>query len=671
MMDSCASITAWVRRGEGYVAAIHCKAGKGRTGTIIAAWLMHAGFYKKASAAMRFYGRARTANRKGVTIPSQQRYVFYYELQLRAIRAFAAAQGIDAEHAVALQLPGTQSMTAAPSAATMALIPFAWRAAWTNDGADSDDNDIGAGLEGREAELAGTETDAAPATSAATTAAEASDPEAGGVARRLQQFADQPLHYDWTKNNPAVRAPVVPLQVQELVFSHSPVGAGSRWLELTILHNGHTRVYSSKAEGALAEARGTGEEQALTCGNTVIAGDMKVIVKYTAGSTAKSLHFWLNTAFITSERWVLRKHDLDKAVKDSKHHKLLPADFHITVVTSGPDLQSEPICPGDLFVPFITASASDPLVANDDVLEPSQLGALRALARSSSQPRSMHRASFTRPTPEGSGDEGTVTVPTDDTDDVEGREDGRPLVSNVSKGDDRKPSYNEQRLDSIAHALEYAKSPAAPAGGGSKARAAHRHHGERKQGRSSHPTGTAATAAADLQDAHHDRRSVPEHSDDEIPEDNAPLSPSAPLAAPEPVRHDPSEHVTLDGSAMRDLAVTENASKAPVQRAAAEDDDSESKTVATTAPAAGDEKDGIDADNADDADEGQAEEDEAVNAEAGVKADGEPTAPAEAPSTTDSDPSVVTAAKKPAAAPADQGGKGGRKRKGKRNKGRR
>ena len=63
---------------------IHCKAGKGRTGTTIAAFLAFSGM--TAEDALSLFARQRTKNAKGVTIPSQWRYVLYFEYFLQKMK---------------------------------------------------------------------------------------------------------------------------------------------------------------------------------------------------------------------------------------------------------------------------------------------------------------------------------------------------------------------------------------------------------------------------------------------------------------------------------------------------------------------------------------------------------------------------------------------------------
>mmetsp|Transcript_6560 Transcript_6560/g.15079 ORF Transcript_6560/g.15079 Transcript_6560/m.15079 type:complete len:521 (-) Transcript_6560:300-1862(-) len=83
MFEFCKDVEAWLQADEENVAVVHCKAGKGRSGTMICALLLYAEAVTSARDALRWFGRIRGGNRIGVTIPSQIRWIAMFEIWLQ------------------------------------------------------------------------------------------------------------------------------------------------------------------------------------------------------------------------------------------------------------------------------------------------------------------------------------------------------------------------------------------------------------------------------------------------------------------------------------------------------------------------------------------------------------------------------------------------------------
>jgi phosphatidylinositol-3,4,5-trisphosphate 3-phosphatase and dual-specificity protein phosphatase PTEN len=69
----------FLQKQPGNVVSIHCKAGKGRTGLVICCYMLYSGVCRTAEEALEIFGARRTRDGKGVQIPSQRRYIKYFE----------------------------------------------------------------------------------------------------------------------------------------------------------------------------------------------------------------------------------------------------------------------------------------------------------------------------------------------------------------------------------------------------------------------------------------------------------------------------------------------------------------------------------------------------------------------------------------------------------------
>jgi PTEN phosphatase family protein len=69
-------VKEWFSRDNENVIVVHCKGGKGRTGTMICVWLVEAGVFKSAETSLDYFGGRRTDTNvgkkfQGVETPSQ------------------------------------------------------------------------------------------------------------------------------------------------------------------------------------------------------------------------------------------------------------------------------------------------------------------------------------------------------------------------------------------------------------------------------------------------------------------------------------------------------------------------------------------------------------------------------------------------------------------------
>jgi PTEN phosphatase family protein len=94
MLQFCKVAERWVGDNPAHILAVHCRGGKGRSGSMICAWLLYSGYCRSASEALHFFGEKRTDKSKGskfqgVETKSQTRFVDYFD---RVLQQFSNAR---------------------------------------------------------------------------------------------------------------------------------------------------------------------------------------------------------------------------------------------------------------------------------------------------------------------------------------------------------------------------------------------------------------------------------------------------------------------------------------------------------------------------------------------------------------------------------------------------
>lgn len=118
MVDFCERAYTWQNTHEQNVLVLHCKAGKGRTGIMLCAYLIYTGRCSSVEEAVCMYNQARTLDGDGLTIPSQLRYLSYFAYQCQVSRSqddylsIPAARKVE-KLEIQVELPGVEEITVA------------------------------------------------------------------------------------------------------------------------------------------------------------------------------------------------------------------------------------------------------------------------------------------------------------------------------------------------------------------------------------------------------------------------------------------------------------------------------------------------------------------------------------------------------------------------------
>ncbi|KAI3442947.1 uncharacterized protein J3R85_000283 [Psidium guajava] len=79
ILSFCQSASSWLKEDIENVVAVHCKAGMARTGLMICSLLLFLKIFPAADEAIAYYNQKRCVDGKALVLPSQIRYVHYFE----------------------------------------------------------------------------------------------------------------------------------------------------------------------------------------------------------------------------------------------------------------------------------------------------------------------------------------------------------------------------------------------------------------------------------------------------------------------------------------------------------------------------------------------------------------------------------------------------------------
>ncbi|KAJ0400003.1 hypothetical protein ATCC90586_004800 [Pythium insidiosum] len=274
----CRDVDEWLHAHPDNVAAVHCKAGKGRTGVMICAYMLYTRTWRSAHGALSFFAVARSLKQEGVTIPSQRRFVEYFSAMCE--RAATDADDDDAAREREREMTTEQyHQTWLETMAGRGLMALAPR----------------------------------PPLSLEPTAP---------PSRRLVLTAVR------------LRGVYAHKRIDPRVFVECGLGAKREPLGAE-LSGAFVERSSAGPQSKDQDGDGGGAkcvELELQCADSgvVVCDEVRVTLRLRAGG--KLGHFWFHTAFVPRDTMalVLKKHEIDKAMKDAKKgHKRVAAGFGV------------------------------------------------------------------------------------------------------------------------------------------------------------------------------------------------------------------------------------------------------------------------------------------------------------------------------------------------------
>lgn len=72
------SLDNWLKADDKNIAVVHCKGGKGRTGTLISSYMFYVGLFDDIQEAQNHFAKRRSKSQTGVTQASQLRYFVFF-----------------------------------------------------------------------------------------------------------------------------------------------------------------------------------------------------------------------------------------------------------------------------------------------------------------------------------------------------------------------------------------------------------------------------------------------------------------------------------------------------------------------------------------------------------------------------------------------------------------